>query len=172
MYGGTYNTLNPSFEYGGSSGNWNYYFDGSYLHDGIGVENPTDSSSPIHDDTDQYKLFGYASRILDDTSRVSLIFGVSYADFEVPDSPGLPVGTAPGGTAWNAGPGNTLPGNFDSTTLNERQNEQNYYAVVAYQKTAGDLNMQRCPRIAVGKRKRAFSAGPDGRSVFQRRGQR
>ena len=32
--------------------------------------------------------------------------------------------------------------NFDSATLNEKQNEQNYYGVAAYQKSAGDLNLQ------------------------------
>lgn len=35
-----------------------------------------------------------------------------------------------------------LPGTFDSANLNESQNEQNYYGVVAYQKSAGDLNLQ------------------------------
>jgi outer membrane receptor protein involved in Fe transport len=64
---------------------------------------------------------------------------ISYADFQVPNTPGLqndPANfSAPGGNPW-------LPGTFDSTSLNERQNEQNYYGVVAYQKSAGDLNLQ------------------------------
>ena len=32
MYGGSYDTLRPSFEYGGSQGKWNYFMDGSYDH--------------------------------------------------------------------------------------------------------------------------------------------
>ena len=31
---------------------------------------------------------------------------------------------------------------FDSAKLNENQNEQNYYGVATYQKSAGDLNFQ------------------------------
>jgi outer membrane receptor protein involved in Fe transport len=135
MYGGSYDTLQPSFEYGGSQGKLNYFIDGSYNHNGIGIENPTASARPIHDDTDQYKTFSYLSYLLDDTSRISVMLSASYSNFEIPDTPGLPAGTAPGGNAW-------LPGMFDSTTLNERQREQNYYGVVAYQKSVGDLNVQ------------------------------
>ena len=34
------------------------------------------------------------------------------------------------------------PGSFNSEDLNERQNEQNYYVVGTYQKSAGDFNLQ------------------------------
>src|SRR5262249_32801271 len=67
--------------------------------------------------------------------RISFMGSVSYSAFQVPNTPGLPAGTAPGGGQW-------LPGSFDSTTLNERQREQNYYGVLAYQKSEGDLNLQ------------------------------
>ncbi len=139
MYGGSYDTLRPSFEYGGSEGKLNYFVDGSYDHNGIGIENPTSSATPIHDTTDQGKTFAYLSYILDDTSRISFIGSASYSDFEVPNTPGLPVGTAPGGDPWNSTGG---PATFDSAKLNENQNEQNYYGVVTYQKTTGDLNFQ------------------------------
>jgi outer membrane receptor protein involved in Fe transport len=135
MYGGSYDTLRPSFEYGGSQGKWNYFIDGSYDHNALGIENPTPSSTAIHDDTDQYRSFLYASRILSDTSRVTLMGSASYSDFQVPNTPGLPVGTAPGTEPWESGA-------FDSSTLNENQNEQNYFGVVTYQKSAGDLNLQ------------------------------
>jgi outer membrane receptor protein involved in Fe transport len=136
MYGGSYNTINPSFEAGGSSGNLNYFVDGSYDNNDLGIENPTSSQTAIHDNTCQYKSFGYFSYILDDTSRVNVMLSVSYANFEVPNTPGLPVGTAPGGDPWQA------PGTFNSSNLNENQLEQNYYGVVTYQKTVGKLNYQ------------------------------
>ena len=41
FYGGSYDTFRPSFEYGGSVGKWNYFIDGSYDHNELGVENPT-----------------------------------------------------------------------------------------------------------------------------------
>jgi outer membrane receptor protein involved in Fe transport len=136
MYGGSYDTLRPSFELGGSKGNWNYFIDGSYDHNDLGIENPTSSHDAVHDTTDQYKTFMYASYIIDDTSRISFIGSLSYSDFQIPINPNQqPVSTQGGGASW-------VPGTFTPTDLNDNQNEQNYYAVAAYQKSAGDLNLQ------------------------------
>ena len=139
VYGGSYDTVRPSFEYGGTDGKLSYFIDGSYDHNALGIENPTASHSAIHDVTDQEKMFTYLSYILDDTSRVSFMGSASYSNFEVPNTPGLqndPANhSAPGGNVW-------MPGTFDSSTLNEQQREQNYYGVVTYQKSAGDFNGQ------------------------------
>jgi outer membrane receptor protein involved in Fe transport len=135
LYGGRYETVTPSFELGGSQGGLNYFVDGSYDHNNIGIENPTSSWDPIHDITDQYKAFTYLSYVLDETSRLSFMGSLSYSDFQIPNTEGLPPGTSPGGTQW-------LPGTFDSAKLNENQNEQNYYSVLAYQKSVGDFNLQ------------------------------
>jgi len=139
VYGGSYDTINPSLEYGGSKGNLNYFIDGSYDHNGIGIENPTSSSTPLHDTTDQYKAFTYLSYVVDDTSRISVMGSASYSSFQIPNTPGLAAGTAGGGANWNSFLSTT---NFNSADLNENQNEQNCYGVVAYQKSAGDLNLQ------------------------------
>jgi outer membrane receptor protein involved in Fe transport len=139
IYGGSYDTIRPSFEIGGTQDKWNYFVDGSYNHNGLGIENPTASHEAIHDTTDQYKGFVYASRILSDTSRLTIMGSASYSDFQIPDTAGLPVGTAPGGDPWNSTGG---PATFNSAQLNENQNEQNYYGVVSYQKSAGKLNYQ------------------------------
>ncbi len=162
--------VRPSFEYGGSQGKLNYFVDGSYDHNDLGIENPTPSHDAIHDTTDQYKTFAYLSYILDDTSRVSFMGSASYSDFQMPNTPGLPVGTTPdGSTPWNFA-GSGLPASFNSADLNENQNEQNYYGVVTYQKSAGNLNYQ---VSAFGReQRRAFHARSDRRPVFQRRGQR
>ena len=139
MYGGSYNTINPSFEYSGSDGKLNYFIDGSYDNNNLGIDNPTSAPTAIHDNTEQYKSFSYFSYILDDTSRVNVMLSASYANFEIPNTPGLPVGTAPGGDPWNSTGG---PVTFNSSALNEQQLEQNYYGVVTYQKTVGNLNYQ------------------------------
>jgi hypothetical protein len=144
VYGGSYDTIKPSFEYGGSKSNLNYFVDGSYEHSSLGIENTTGSANPIHDATDQYKAFTYWSYVLDDTSRISAMGSLSYVDFQVPDianrTPGtnsVPAGVIP--IPWNT----FLPArNFNSANLNENQNEQNYYGVVAYQKSVDDFNMQ------------------------------
>ena len=53
MYTGSNQTYNPSFEYGNTKGDLSYFVDGSFLHNNIGIENPTSSANPIHDNTDQ-----------------------------------------------------------------------------------------------------------------------
>jgi outer membrane receptor protein involved in Fe transport len=139
MYGGSYNTINPSFEYGGSDGKLNYFIDGSYNNNDLGIENPTSAATAIHDNTQQCKSFAYFSYILDDTSRVNVMLSASYANFEIPNTPNLAVGTAPGGDPWNSTGG---PATFNSASLNENQIEQNYFGVVTYQKAVGNLNYQ------------------------------
>src|SRR5436189_1305113 len=88
VYGGSFDTIMPSLGCGGVAGKMNYYVTGSYLHDGIGIENPTGTANPIHDDTDQYRMFGYASYILDDTSRFVLLTSGYHGDFDIPNNPG------------------------------------------------------------------------------------
>ena len=131
VYVGSFDTIMPSVEYGGVTGKLSYYVSSSYLHSGIGIENPTHSSDPIHDDTDQYKLFGYFSYIFDDTSRLTLLISGNHSDFQIPNNPGQ----AP---AFNEMGRST----FDSAKLDENQTEQNSYAIVAYQKRVDDFNMQ------------------------------
>src|SRR5437588_8343520 len=82
IFVGSFDTIMESFERGGVVGQLSYYVSQSYLHNGIGIENPTRSSSPIHDDTDQEKLFGYFSYIFDDTSRLTLLISGNHSDFQ------------------------------------------------------------------------------------------
>jgi hypothetical protein len=135
LYGGSFDTVRPSFETGGSSGRLSYYADGSFEHNDLGIENPTPSDTAFHDMSDQYKAFTYLSYILNSQSRLSIMGSASYSDYQVPDTPGLPAGTAPDGAPW-------VPGYVNSAGLNENQNEQNYYLVAAYQLSAGDFNGQ------------------------------
>ena len=131
VYGGSFDTIQPSFEYGGVTGKLNYYWTGSYLHNGIGIENPTGSANPLHDDTDQYRMFGYSSYIIDDTSRFVLLTSGYQGEFEIPNSPGqTPQFTDMGRSKFN------------SAALDETQVEQDAYTILAYQKKAGDFNMQ------------------------------
>src|ERR1700731_4325905 len=131
IYVGSFDPIMESFERGGVIGKLSYYFTENYLHDGIGVENPTRSSSPIHDDTDQYKFFGYFSDIIDETSRVTLLVSGNHSDFEIPNNPGQPP-------AFNDMGRST----FNSAKLDENQSENNAYEILTYQKKAGDLNFQ------------------------------
>ena len=135
VFGGSFDTAKASIESGGTAGKLGYFIDGSFDHNGIGIENPTASRTPIHDATDQYKTFVYLTRILSDTSRISVMGSASYSNFQVPNTAGLAPGTSPDGNPW-------LPGTFDSTNLNEHQNEQNYYGIIAYQRSTDGLHFQ------------------------------
>jgi outer membrane receptor protein involved in Fe transport len=140
LYGGSFDTLNPSIQYGGSSGKWNYYFTGSFLENGQGIENPVNSTNPIHDDSQRYSGFGYLEYVIDKTSRFSIILGGEEAQFQIPDSPGQTSHFALAGLP--ADPANPAVSAFNSATLNENQNEQNYYAIEAYQKSEDDISFQ------------------------------
>ena len=131
VYVGSFDTIKPSFEYGSIIGKLSSYVSTSYLHSGIGIENPTGSSDPIHDNTDQYKLFGYLSYIFDETSRLTLLLSGNHSDFQIPNNPG------------QAGAFNVLGrSTFDSSKLDENQTEQSSYAILTYQKKLDDFSMQ------------------------------
>ena len=154
LYGGSYATFDPSIQVGGSNGATDYLVTGSYTHNDIGIENPTASMRPIHDETNQEKLFGYASYRLDETSRLSVLASASNADFQLPNTPGLD----PQFDLAGVGP-------MSSRDVDERQNEQNYYLVLSYQKTADKLDFQVSPYVRYGAIR--FTPDPVRDLIFQ-----
>ena len=130
-YGGNYGTIHPTAVVGGTTSNLDYFVSASYLRDNLGIDPTTPTTNPLHDLTDQGKLFGYFSHVFDPTSRVTLLVSGSLAGFEIPDTPGL---TAP--HILTNGP---VP---NSSIINENQDEENSYAVLAYQKTEGRFSGQ------------------------------
>ena len=125
VYGGSNSTITPSFDYGGSVGDTQYFFSGRGNWNNLGIENPTSSVNAIHDHTDQGKLFAYVSTLLNDSTRLSVISGASYSTFQIPNNPNqTPLGDFGSATA-------------NSSTLNENEIDQYYYNIVAVQ-TKGD----------------------------------
>ena len=94
LYGGSHGTIEPSVEYGGSSGSTNYFFSVDYRHDKLGIESVDGSSTPIHDKTDQAQAFAYIDHIINDENRLSFVGGYSNQYFQIPD----PRGQHPDGT--------------------------------------------------------------------------
>jgi outer membrane cobalamin receptor len=133
FYGGSHETINPSFEIGGVQGKFNYFAVGSYDSNTLGIESPTNSHHPIHDQTKQYKGFGDFSYIIDESSRISLLLSGTYSDFQIPSNPAQ----TPAFSLANAD-----PKKFDSRNLNENQHEQNHYLILAYQKSFDTLTFQ------------------------------
>jgi outer membrane receptor for ferrienterochelin and colicin len=132
LYGGSHDTLEPSFSAGGSTGKTDYYFSGSLLHDDLGIENPTSNERAIHDDTDQFKAFSYISQRLTDSSSLSLIVSASHAVFQIPNNPDQ-TPTLEFSEAFPVA---------NSSLLNEAQTEQSYYSIVSFKQTLGDLSFQ------------------------------
>ena len=131
VYGGGYDTIQSSLQLGGTSSGMEYFVSVSDKHDNLGIDNTTSRATPLHDVTNQEKVFGFFSYRLDDASRLTLLLSVSYAGFQIPDTPGLsPIYQLAG----------TPPA--DSSTVNENQNEQNYYAVASYQRSTKEASLQ------------------------------
>ena len=133
MYGGSHEWVQPSFEWGGRVGQLDYFVTGEYLHNTIGIENPSGKYHPIHDESDQYRGFAYLSGIIDPTARITGIFGTSRTQFQIPNRPGQSPGL-----------GLTVNGisDFDSAALNENQRQITHYAIVALQEKLGPMDFQ------------------------------
>jgi outer membrane receptor protein involved in Fe transport len=130
-YGGSHNTIEPSFDYGGNSGNFNYFVSGDYLSNNLGIESPDGSRNPLHDHTSQYHGFAYLEDILDSNTRVTAILGTSHDNFQIPNNPGQATGFTVNGNST-----------FDSTDLNENQREITDYAILSLLRTQGNFDYQ------------------------------
>lgn len=135
---GSHDYVMPSAEFFGTSGALNYYVSGSYLSNAVGIENPTAASSALHDQTRQGKSFGSFSYLVDDDTRVGLMFGTYNGKFQIPDNPGQAPQYSLSGQS-NASSGfSALP----SSKLNENQREENRFLVLSLQKSIGEINYQ------------------------------
>lgn len=131
LYGGSRGLINPSIDYARTVGPWDFFVTGSYLRSNQGIENPSRTRSPLHNDTEQYRGLAYISRAIDDRTRLSFITGSSWNRFQIPNS----AGQAPEFAAFGTG-------DFDSRLLRSRQSEQNYFNVLALQSSLGALDVQ------------------------------
>jgi outer membrane receptor protein involved in Fe transport len=148
VYGGSFGTIQPSFEYGGtfgstcpttaSSGTYKapasasdcfagvqYYFTGRYTQNTVGIESATPTYNAFHDFTQQDRGFAYMSAYIDPTTRVSLIAGTATNNFQIPNRPDQP-------TVLNSAFGVT---GFNSLLLNENQVEKTHFSVLTAQKS-------------------------------------
>ena len=162
MYGGSHGTITPSIEYGGTFGSTcpasttitpgyvkaqapssdcfagvQYYFTGRYLQNTVGIENPTPAYNAIHDFSQQDRGFAYMSAFVDPTTRVSLIAGTAYNNFQIPNVPGAPIGQSavPVTNAFGAT-------SFNSAALNENQVEKTEFSVLSVQKSVDGFDGQ------------------------------
>ena len=126
MYGGGYNTMQPSGEYGGSVDGYNYYVSGNFLSTNHGIDGVTPAVTQIHDQSEQVHAFAYLDKIIDGKNRVTAIAGLFNGRFEIPDNPATP--TFPGITFLNGNPVSA----YNPALLDERQNETSQFGVLSY----------------------------------------
>jgi outer membrane receptor protein involved in Fe transport len=159
VYGGSQGTFTPTLQYGGTFGSTcptipapapgtktlpsadcfpgvQYFFTGRYLQTKEGLENSTNSYTPIHDFSQQEKGFAYLSTFVDPYTRLSLIAGTSTTAFQIPNTPGQPVGLNGGVTSAFG------VSNFNSALLNENQYEDTQYSVLALQRSINGFDGQ------------------------------
>ncbi len=129
--GGSRDYSQPAFSYGGRTGAIDYFAAGQYIHNGLGIENPTASFSPIHDDTDQWYGLAKVTGIVDDNTRLAFIAGGASSAFQIPNSPNQTANFAVNGQT-----------DFNSAILDQRQWEQSYFAIASLQKSYQDVNFQ------------------------------
>jgi outer membrane receptor protein involved in Fe transport len=130
LYGGSRQTFTPSFNYGGSVGNTEYFVTARGNWNDLGLENPTSGLNAIHDQTQQGKFFGYTSTLIDESTRLSMISTASYSAFQIPNNPGqIPLG-------------DFGPSNYNSSTLNENEYDSYIANIVAWQRKNLDGDAQ------------------------------
>jgi outer membrane receptor protein involved in Fe transport len=136
VYGGSHGSIQPSFNYGGSSGDNTYFVTGDFIHNSLGIESPDGSSTPIHDHTKQSHGFGYFEHLLGDSDRITVIAGSSDDRFQIPNRSGV--------HAADIGPGITVNGVSDylSDLLDENQREITRFATLSWQHSQGPLSLQ------------------------------
>lgn len=139
LYGGSHGTVEPSFNYGGSEGRFNYFVSADFLRNDLGIESPDGRSNPDHDHTTQHHEFSYLEYILDDSNRVSAVLSSSTGKFQIPNRgnqvPGI---TNADGTPLTVNGQTSYP----SDGLNENQRELNHFAILSWQHSQGAFDVQ------------------------------
>jgi outer membrane receptor protein involved in Fe transport len=144
--GGSNATLNPNASVWGSDDRWSWFLTGNYMENDAGIENPTPSKKPIHDHTNQVKGFGDISYLIDNDTRLSLLFGVANNRFQIPNNPGQTPAFGYLDTV-----------DFDSANLDERQRENTRFGVLSLQGKFGATDYQ----VSLGQRYSSLAYTPD-----------
>ncbi len=92
LFGGSNQTVNPSFEYGGTIGEkFRYYVLNSYTTTNRGIEPPTLGHSVFHDQSERNQTYLRGDYQHDNRNSLSWVFLNAVAKFQIPNSNGLEV---------------------------------------------------------------------------------
>ncbi|MDE8343171.1 MAG: TonB-dependent receptor [Acidocella sp.] len=133
VYGGARDYMDTAIDYGKRVGAWDFYVTGDFLHTRVGIENPTPAFNAQHDLSNQYHALANLSYIASPDTRLSLIAGISDAQFQIPNNPGqVPA------LGYQYGGISSVP----SSSLTEHQREITDFGIISLQQQYGALNIQ------------------------------
>ena len=90
MFGGSNETVNPSFEYGGTVGEkFRYYVLNSFVTTNRGIEPPTLGKTNFHNQSNKNNTYLRGDYQLSNRSNFSWIFLNAVAKYQIPTTPGL-----------------------------------------------------------------------------------
>jgi TonB dependent receptor/Carboxypeptidase regulatory-like domain len=135
IFGGSNNTINPSFEYGGTIGEkFRYYFLNSHTATNRGIEPPTVGHSIFHGQSERNQTMFRGDYQYDNNNNITLLFLNSIAKYQIPTFPGLEANPTILGL---------LPGGFTpvpSERLDENQKENNQYGHMVWRRDINTRN--------------------------------
>ena len=138
MFGGSNETVNPSFEYGGTVGEkFRYYVLNSFTSTNRGIEPPTAGHSIFHGQSERNQTYLRGDYQHDNRNSFSWVFLNAVAKYQIPTLPGLNLNT------------DTLPllqaqdpaySPVASQSVNQNQKENSQYAHLIWRKDVNATN--------------------------------
>ena len=153
IYGGSNGTIVPSFTLRNSAGKLSYFLSGSYQRNDLGIANPTPERTAIHDRSEQWRGFGFASYILGPDDRLTAFGGTAIGKFQQPNRRGEVPGYILNGRTT-----------FDSALLDQNQRQDAWFAVLAYQHAGERVDFQIAPFVR--RAKAEFTPDPQGGNLL------
>lgn len=125
MFGGSNETVNPSFEYGGALGNrFRFYVLNSFTGTNRGIDPPTLGKSVFHDHSNRNQTFLRGDYQFDNQNNFTWLVLNSVAKFQIPTSPGQTANGTVVGLIQAQDPGFSPVASED---IDENQKEHNQY---------------------------------------------
>jgi len=126
MFGGSHETVTPSFEYGGTAGErFRFYVLNSFTTTSRGIDPPTLGDSGFHNESDRNQTFLRGDYQLNNRNNFTLLFLNSVAKFQIPTTPGQTIDSTILTRIQTTNPGFTP---VSSINIDETQKENNQYA--------------------------------------------
>src|SRR5271165_102920 len=126
FYAGQRDTIQPGFQYAGSSGKFSYYVSALYSEGNTAFSSATSGPNAIHNWTNQGQAFGIFSYALNDTTKLSLILSAAASDNQLPNVPNLTPAYSLAGVSY-----------YPSKDINSYLNFRDYLAILSLK---GSLN--------------------------------